>query len=107
MLSVYPYKEYFGTELSLSLLGSEVDGSFSPSYENYGYYTFEDFYLLAQALGINNNAAKKLIVNFVDTIEKKSQTIIPSSNLPNDLKEIIMERIISKCAAMRRPILPK
>lgn len=107
MLSVYPYKDYFGTELSLSLLESEVDGSFSPSYEKYGYYTFEDFYLLAQALGINNNPAKKLIFNFVDTIERKSHAIIPSSNLPNDLKEIIMERIISKCAAMRRPILPK
>jgi len=60
-----------------------------------------------QSLGINNNAAKNLIVNFVDIIEKKSHNIIPSSNLPNDIIEIIMERIVSKSADIRRSILPK
>lgn len=38
---------------------------------------------------------------------KKSYTIIPNSNLPDELKETITQRIMSKCAAMRKPILHK
>lgn len=105
MLSVYPYKEYFGTELSLSLLEIEVDGEFSNSYDAYGYYTFEDFHLLAQSLGIRSAPAESLILNFVDKIEQKSHDIIPYSNLPADIMKTLMDRIISKCGAMRRPII--
>lgn len=106
MLSVVPYKDYFTTELSLSLLESETEqAQFSNSYEAYGYYTFEDFYLLAQSLGIAAKAATKLISNFVAVIDKKAEVILMHSNLPDDLKDLLLKRITSKCAAMRRKII--
>lgn len=106
MLSVAPYKEYFGTELSLSLLESEAENArFSKSYDSYGYYTFEDFYLLAQSLGIAAIAATKLIPSFVAEINKKAPPTIINSNLPDDLKQLLLERIASKCAAMGREIV--
>tara|TARA_R110001592_G_C13098358_1_gene743975 strand:+ start:643 stop:1650 length:1008 start_codon:yes stop_codon:yes gene_type:complete len=106
MLSVAPYKEYFGTELSLSLLKSEVEEArFSMSYDTYGYYTFEDFYLLAQSLGIAAEAATKLIASFVTVINKKARPVLINSNLPEDLKQCLLERIASKCSAMGRAII--
>ena len=106
MLSVAPYKDYFGTELSLSLLESEAEQArFSKSYEAYGYYTFEDFYLLAQSLGIATEAATKLIASFVAVIDKKAETILMNSNLPDNLKNILLKRITNKCSAMRQEII--
>ena len=106
MLSVAPYKEYFGTELSLSLLESEAENArFSKSYDSYGYYTFEDFYLLAQSLGMAATAAATLIPKFVAEINKKAPYTIMNSNLPDDLKQLLLERIASKCAAMGREIV--
>lgn len=106
MLSVAPYPKYFGTELSLSLLESEAEQArFSKSYDSYGYYTFEDFYLLAQSLGIGAIAATKLISSFVAIIDKKAPPIVMNSNLPDDLKQFLIERIASKCSAMGREII--
>jgi len=106
MLSVAPYKAYFGTELSLNLLKSEAEAAqYSKSYDAYGYYTFEDFYLLAQSLGISAKAATKLITSFVAAIDKKAPSIMMNSNLPADLKQFLLERIASKCSAMRRKII--
>jgi serine/threonine-protein kinase HipA len=106
MLSVAPYKDYFNVELSLNLLESEAeDARYSKSYDTYGYYTFEDFYLLAQALGITAKAAATLIANFVTVIEKKAEPIILNSNLPGDLKQCLLARITSKCTVMRLPIV--
>lgn len=106
MLSVAPYKDYFGTELSLSLLESETEqAQFSKSYDTYGYYTFEDFYLLAQSLGMAADAAKKFIANFVVVIDKKASPVLMNSNLSDDLKDFLLARIVSKCAAMRREII--
>jgi serine/threonine-protein kinase HipA len=101
MLSVAPYKEYFNVELSLNLLESEAEHAhFSKSYDTYGYYTFEDFYLLAQALGIAAKAATTLIASFVAAIDKKAGPILLNSNLPDDLKQCLLARITSKCAVM-------
>ena len=106
MLSVAPYTEYFGTELSLSLLESEAEHAlFSKSYDTYGYYTFEDFYLLAQSLGIAAEAATKLIASFVAVINKKARPVLMNSNLPDDFKQLLLERIARKCSAMGRAII--
>ena len=106
MLSVAPYKAYFGTELSLNLLESEAEEArYSKSYDAYGYYTFEDFYLLAQSLGIVAKAATKLITSFVAIIDKKAPPVLMNSNLPEDLKQFLLKRITNKCSVMRQAII--
>ncbi len=103
MLSVAPYTSYFGEDLSLCMFETESsEALFSNSYEIYGHYTFENFYLLAQSLGIAAKAAQILINNFVDSIEKKAEPILSNSNLPDNLKSVILGHVTNKCYAMRQ-----
>ena len=60
---------------------------------------------MAQSLGMAAKAATKLISNFVAVIDKKAEIILMHSNLSDDLKDLLLKRITSKCSAMRRKII--
>jgi serine/threonine-protein kinase HipA len=48
VLSVAPYPKYYGDDLSLSILNSELEAVFSEAYEMYGYYTGYEFIKFGQ-----------------------------------------------------------
>lgn len=104
LLSVAPYPDYDTAYTSLSILESETAGEFSSSYEAYGYYTKHDFILLFLALGVKENVAEKLILQFADDVQKVATKIIPLSNLDTQFKRIISERVNTRVGCLKKPI---
>lgn len=82
--------------LALDLLIEEEDGTFSKSYEKYGFYTGNDFKTLGNRLGLNNT----VINNFFKLLLSKKPEIlnlIKISFMPEEMKikssKIIHERL--------------
>lgn len=104
MVSVAPYREYDGTELSIWLLESEKkEAAFISSYDNYGYYTEHDFVMLSEQLGLDQKAGKKLIHTLVAKISKNLDKAFNSVPGFDDLKSIMRKRIEERIATMSRP----
>ncbi len=104
MVSVAPYREYDGTELSIWLLESEKkEAAFTSSYDNYGYYTEHDFVVLSKHLGLDEKAGKKLIHILVAKISKNLDKAFNSVPGFDDLKSIMRKRIEERIATMSRP----
>lgn len=101
LLCVAPYPEYDFEYLSLSLLETETEGEFSPDYNKYGYYTFEDFLLLAEGVGLKNSAAKQFIIKLINDVAKKAPELIRNSLCPEEHKLIIQKRINERCRSMQ------
>lgn len=106
MVSVAPYKEYDGSELSLWLMESEVtDAKSTSSYDNYGYYTEHDFVVFAAQLGLDQKAAKKLIHTLVKKVSQNLDKVFDSVPDFDDLKRVMRERIQARMETMSRPWL--
>lgn len=101
ILSVTPYPNYATEYLSLSLLESEIDGQFSEAYEQFGYYTSEDFYLLAEKIGLGFTQGKAFSQKLVAAVEKHYKTLLTNSLMPADMKTTIQKRIEFNIRAMR------
>lgn len=103
VLSVFPYPEYNQVDyLTLSLTEAERDGSFSPEYEQVGYYTKLDFIRLGQTLGLNERAAIAFVTSLTDKVEKNLRPIMDASLLPQDLKRTIVEGVESRVTLLGR-----
>ncbi|MEY8215980.1 MAG: HipA domain-containing protein [Colwellia sp.] len=105
VLSVAPYPAYDTEYTSLSLLESETDGLFSPSYESYGYYTKHDFILLFASFGVKRIIAEKIILDFVEKIRKVSSDVLILSSLSSEMQDIIMTRITQRCGHIEKEII--
>jgi len=105
VLSVAPYPKYDTEYTSLSLLESETDGQFSPSYDAYGFYTKHDFILLLNSLGVDSIIAEKVILDFVDRVRKVSPDVLTLSSLSREMQETIMNRIFERCNVIERKII--
>ena len=99
MISATPYPQYQQTELSLKLLETQITQTPSHNQSN---TTFTDFVLLAHSLGLTEKAATILITNFASVIDKKAIPLLINSHLPNDMKRLLITRISSKCAILKR-----
>lgn len=106
MVSVAPYREYDNTELSIWLLESELkDAVSSSSYSNYGYYTEHDFVLFAEALGLGDKVARKLIKTLATKVLKAMDKAFNSVDGFDELKQIIRTRIEQRVDTLSRPWL--
>lgn len=106
MVSVAPYKEYDGSELSIWLMESEVkDAKSSSSYDHYGYYTEHDFVAFAAQLGLDQKAAKKLIHALVKKVSQNLDKAFNSAPGFDDLKLVMLKRIKARIETMSRPWL--
>lgn len=103
VLSVAPYPKYYGDDLSLSLLNSELEAVFSEAYEQYGYYTGYDFITFGQQIGLSNSATKKLIKQLCSAVEGAYEYIINASQCPDDMKRVIKSHIAEKLGRLSRP----
>lgn len=104
VLSVAPYPEYDNCYLSLSLLESETDAQFSSSYDAYGCYTYHDFLLFGQSIGLNAGVTEK-VINKLKTDVLKHLSLIERSNLPGDIRDIILGRINERCKCLDMAII--
>lgn len=73
-------------DLALALF---KDG-FSEAYKTYGFYTYKDFYLFGQQIGIKESRVEKIIAAFLP-VSELVHGLIDRSFLKNDLKEIYSE----------------
>lgn len=106
MVSVAPYKEYDGSELSIWLMETEVKNAKSTSsYDNYGYYTEHDFVAFAAQLGLDQKAAKKLIHSLVKKMSQNLDKAFESVAGFEDLKLVMFKRIQARMETMSRPWL--
>lgn len=106
MVSVAPYKEYDGSELSIWLMESEVkDAKSTSSYNNYGYYTEHDFVAFAAQLGLDQKAAKKLIHALVKKVSQNLDKAFASVSGFDNLKLVMLKRIQARMETMSRPWL--
>lgn len=106
MVSVAPYKEYDGSELSIWLMETEVkDAKSTSSYDNYGYYTEHDFVAFAAQLGLDQKAAKKLIHSLVKKMSQNLEKAFESVAGFEDLKLVMLKRIQARMETMSRPWL--
>ncbi|NQY34347.1 MAG: HipA domain-containing protein [Alteromonadaceae bacterium] len=105
ILSVAPYKEYDNEPLTLSLLSSEIDGEFSSSHNQYGYYTLHDFILLGVNIGFTTQATKIYINKMIKAVTKQAPIILGKSFCPEDHKKLILKRIEDRLSCLQRPIL--
>jgi serine/threonine-protein kinase HipA len=106
MVSVAPYKEYDGSELSIWLMETEVkDAKSTSSYDNYGYYTEHDFVAFAAQLGLNQKIAKKLIHSLVKKVSQNLDKAFESVAGFEDLKLVMLKRIQARMETMSRPWL--
>ncbi len=106
MVSVAPYKEYDGSELSIWLMETEVkDAKSTSSYDNYGYYTEHDFVAFAAQLGLDQKAAKKLIHSLVKKMSQNLNKAFESVAGFEDLKLVMLKRIQARMETMSRPWL--
>ncbi|MCF4010612.1 type II toxin-antitoxin system HipA family toxin [Rheinheimera sp. UJ63] len=106
MVSVAPYKEYDGSELSIWLMESEVrDAESTSSYKNYGYYTKHDFVAFAAQLGLNQKVAKKLIHYLVKKVSQNLNKAFNSVTGFDELKHVVLNRIQARLETMSRPWL--
>tara|TARA_R110002167_G_scaffold20405_19_gene74721 strand:- start:349 stop:1365 length:1017 start_codon:yes stop_codon:yes gene_type:complete len=103
VLSVAPYPMYFGDDLSLSLLNSELEAEFSEAYEQYGYYTGYDFIKFGQQIGLPNSAAKKIIKQLSNDVKIAYEYIINASQCPDDMKRVLKSHIKDKLGRLTRP----
>ncbi|XOV79035.1 MAG: HipA domain-containing protein [Aestuariibacter sp.] len=102
VLSVFPYPDYNGDYLTLSLLESEVDGDFSPAYDAYGYYTQHDFIQLGKNIGLNEKAATTFVSRLAREVEKHLGHCLRGSALPQDMKDILQTKITERLECMSR-----
>lgn len=100
--SVFPYPDYHGDYLTLSLLQSEVDGDFSAEYYAYGYYTQYDFIQLATNIGLNEKAATTFIKRLTADVEKHLAHYLHASKLPSDMVQLLKREITGRLDCMRR-----
>ncbi|OBP13125.1 hypothetical protein A5320_19960 [Rheinheimera sp. SA_1] len=106
MVSVAPYREYDGSELSIWLMESEVaDAKSSSSYDNYGYYTEHDFVTFAAQLGLDQKISKKLIHALVKKVSQNVHKAFDSVPGFDELKLVLLKRIQARMEAMSRPWL--
>lgn len=106
MVSVAPYKEYEGSELSIWLMESEVkDAKSTSSYDHYGYYTEHDFVAFAAQLGLEHKAAKKLIHTLVKKLSQNLTKAFDTVPGFDELKLVIQQRIQARIETMSRPWL--
>jgi serine/threonine-protein kinase HipA len=103
VLSVAPYPKYYGVDLSLRLLNSELEAVFSEAYEQYGYYTGYDFITFGQQIGLSNSATKKLIKQLFSAVEGTYEYIINASQCPDGMKHEIKSHIAEKLGRLSRP----
>ncbi len=61
---------------------------FSKTYEAYGFYTYDDFYLFGNRLGIKESRVKKIIQEFKEPADKLVTQLIDKSFLNDKLKKI-------------------
>ncbi|MCU4677513.1 HipA domain-containing protein [Catenovulum sp. 2E275] len=101
ILSVAPYPNYATEYLSLSLLESETQGDFSKAYDNFGYYTSEDFALLAENIGLGFKQGQIFSQKLVDTVENKFKDILNRSLMPENIANAVQQRIEFGIRAMR------
>jgi serine/threonine-protein kinase HipA len=83
------------SDMALSLFDE-----FSKAYEAYGFYTYEDFYLFGQELGIKASRVEKIIGEFA---EEKSlvEALISSSYLKEEIKETYLRLYLDKLTRLR------
>lgn len=106
MVSVAPYKDYDGSELSIWLLESEKeDAQSTSSYDNYGYYTEHDFVAFAAQLGLDHKAAMKLIHSLVKKVSQNLHKAFDSVPGYEDFKLVMLGRIQARMETMSRPWL--
>ncbi|NQY65240.1 MAG: HipA domain-containing protein [Alteromonadaceae bacterium] len=105
ILSVAPYKEYDNEPLTLSLLSSELNGEFSSSHDQYGYYTLHDFVLLGVNIGFTTQATKAYINKMIKAVAKHAPVILSKSFCSEDHKTLILSRIEDRLECLGRPIL--
>jgi len=103
VLSVAPYSKYYGDDLTLSLLSSELDGIFSEAYEHYGYYTGYDFQTLGQLIGFTPRATQALIGKLMNSVAQAYEYIVDASQCPNEMKFVIKSHINDRLARLTRP----
>ncbi len=102
-VSTIPYMEGF---LALPLLAlEESETELAPGFNTeFGCYTGYDFLLLADAIGISNKMAEKLLD---DVVRKKSGIaieIIQDSYMPNDQKTKVVSCINFRTKALKERI---
>lgn len=106
MVSVAPYRVYDGTELSIWLLDSEVDNGFSTtSYQQYGYYTGNDFIAFAKAIGLGEKAGRSLMTSLADKVLRCIDRVLARAAGTKQMKEVIRARIIQRIDTLSRPPL--
>ncbi|KGK00539.1 HipA domain-containing protein [Thalassotalea sp. ND16A] len=105
VLSIAPYPAYDGEYMTLSLLHSELDSNFSSSYESYGYYTFHDFLLLAENIGLGEKAGASFIKKLASKVEQTADVVMQNSFCSANLREIILKRIKERCSCLKRPVI--
>ncbi|WP_218312480.1 HipA domain-containing protein [Alteromonas antoniana] len=103
VLSVFPYPDFQGDYLTLSLLESEVQGTFTPQYDAYGYYTQFDFIQLAKNIGMNDRAATTFVARLTNDVEKHLKHYIFASTMPEAMKQTLYTQITERIGCMRRP----
>jgi serine/threonine-protein kinase HipA len=102
VLSIFPYPDYHGDYLTLSLLESEVHGNFSPEYNVYGYYTQFDFIQLGINIGLNKKAATTFVQRLTDDLEKHLAHYLRASAMPPLMVAIMQKEISARISCMRR-----
>jgi serine/threonine-protein kinase HipA len=105
VLSAMPYPAYYGEYLSFNLLESEVNGTYSTSYDNYGYYTRHDFLLLGKNIGLPEVAVVKTIKSMISALTTHSPGILEASPCAADVKTKINQSITEKTECLLRPII--
>ncbi|WP_091354222.1 type II toxin-antitoxin system HipA family toxin [Amphritea atlantica] len=73
-------------QLAMPLLESEKEGVFSEAHDYFGYYTKQDFMMLAEKIGLRSVAAEKAIKSFGKKLGLANQ-LIDRSYVPEHLKE--------------------
>lgn len=86
-------------QLAMPLLESEKKGNFSEAHDYFGYYTKQDFMILAEKIGLRSAAAEKVIKSFEKKLELANE-FIDRSYVPEHLKEKMKDLVASRYRAI-------
>lgn len=86
-------------QLAMPLLESEKEGGFTEAHDYFGYYTKQDFMILAEKIGLRSVAAEKVIKLFKKKLELAYE-FIDRSYVPDHLKEKVKELMMYRYRAI-------
>ena len=102
ILSVAPYPAYYGEDLTLCVLASEVDAEFSDAYEQYGYYTRPDFVLLAEKIGLGATVGERVIQKMINQVSQNVEKVLNQSVCSSQLTDALKAHIEERLGRMQR-----